>query len=207
METGQVELQLKDIQRKLDAMQRELELRNRRLAELEELKDDLSAILKDVFQAAIIELDDVTPFLQTGDLTNLAKRLLRNTNRISDSISSLESAADFVADAQPISNDLFNRLILKLDELERKGYFRVGADAQQMADAVVAGLDRSQLLPAVGRSLTEVGSIPEEEIERYSLWKMYRASKQPEMQRLMGLFMTFLKTLAKELDTARQERN
>jgi len=207
MDDAQVAQQLADIQRKLDTMQRELAMRNRQLAELEELKDDLSGILRDVFQAAIIELDDVTPFLQTGDLTNLAKRLLRNTNRISDSIGKLESAADFVADAQPISNDLFNRLILKLDELERKGYFRVGADAQQMADAVVAGLDRSQLLPALSRSLREVGELPEDEIERYSLWKIYRVSKQPEMQRLMGVFMTFMKALAKELDTAHRERN
>ena len=207
MDDVQVAQQLADIQRKLDAMQQELAVRNRQLAELEELKDDLGGILRDVFQATIVELDDVTPFLQTGDLTNLAKRLLRNTNRISDSITKLESAADFVADAQPISNDLFSRLILKLDELERKGYFRVGADAQEMADAVVSGLDRSQLLPAVGRSLREVGAVPDDEIERYSLWKLYRATKQPEMQRLIGLFMTFLKTLAKELDPASRERN
>ena len=207
MNDAQVARQLDAIQRQLDAMQRELAVRNRQLAELEELKDDLSGILKDVFQAAIVELDDVTPFLQTGDLTNLTKRLLRNTNRISDSITKLESAADFVADAQPISNDLFNRLILKLDELERKGYFRVGADAQQLADSVVSNLDRSQLIPAVSRSLREVGALPEAEIERYSLWKIYRASKQPEMQRLMGLFMTFMKALAHELDNAQRERN
>ena len=62
MATETVESQLELIKSQLDEIQAGLELRNRRLAELEELKDDLSGIMKDVMESAIIELDDVSGF-------------------------------------------------------------------------------------------------------------------------------------------------
>jgi hypothetical protein len=201
MTNDEIGTQLRAIRGQLGQIQRDLDTQNRRLAEMEELKDDLVLIVKDMLQTAAVELDDVTPFLQTGDFLNLVKRILRNTNRISDSLTKLESAADFFADAGPIGNDLFNRFVHKLDELERKGYFKVGADMQVTADALVRTLAERDVLPAIGRSLQVVRETDVEKIERFSVWKMYRATKTPEMQRLMGAFMTFLQALAKEMET------
>ena len=201
MTNDEIGAQLSAIQSQLGQIQRDLDTQNRRLAEMEELKDDLVLIAKDMMQTAVVELDEVTPFLKTGDFLNLVKRLLRNTNRISDSLAKLESASDFLADAGPIGNDLFNRFIHKLDELERKGYFKVGADMQVTADALVRTLAERDVLPAIGRSLQVVRETEVKDIERFSVWKMYRATKTPEMQRLMGVFMTFLKALAQEMET------
>lgn len=201
MTTEDLGPQLKAIQAQLSDIQRELRSQSRRLAEMEELKDDLVLILKDMLQTAAVELDEVTPFLKTGDFLGLVKRILRNTNRISESLAKLESAADFFADAGPIGNDLFHRFVHKLDELERKGYFKVGADLQSTADALVQTLAQRDVLPAIGRSLEVVGAADVEKIEPFSVWKMYRATKTPEMQRLMGVFMTFLQALAREMET------
>jgi len=195
-----VEAQLQAIQAQLDTIQADLAVRNRRLAELDELKDDLTVIFTDVFQAAIVELDDVTPFLKTGDLTSLVKKLLRNTNRISATLSKLESAADFVADSKPISHDLFHRFILKLDELEHKGYFQLAADLQVALDALVQTLAGKKVLPALGSALESVNSLEAEQVQHFSLWKMYRASKTPEMRQLMGLAMSFVQVMAREMN-------
>jgi hypothetical protein len=206
MTTPSVEEQLQAINAKLDAVQEELVLRNRRLAEMEELKDDLSVIVRDMMRAAIVELDDVTPFLETGDLLDLLKKLLRNTKRIARAIDQLESVSDFLADAAPIGNDLFHRFVVKLDELEQKGYFRVGAELQDTADSMVQFLDKHELIGAVGRALKQVGETEYNEIQPYSLWKLYRATKKPEMQRLLGLLMTFLGTLARELEPSQEQQ-
>jgi hypothetical protein len=206
MTTPSVEEQLQAINAKLDAVQEELVLRNRRLAEMEELKDDLSVIVRDMMRAAIVELDDVTPFLETGDLLDLLKKLLRNTKRIARAIDQLESVSDFLADAAPIGNDLFHRFVVKLDELEQKGYFRVGAELQDTADSMVQFLDKHELIGAVGRALKQVGETEYNEIQAYSLWKLYRATKKPEMQRLLGLLMTFLGTLARELEPSQEQQ-
>jgi len=200
MTNDEIGAQLRAIQGQLGQIQRDLAAQSRRLAEIEELKDDLVLITKDILQTAAVELDDVTPFVRTGDFLGLVKRILRNTNRISDSLAKLESAADFFADAGPIGNDLFNRFVHKLDELERKGYFKVGADLQLAADALVRTLAERDVLPAIGRSLRAVGETEVDNIERFSVWKMYRATKSPEMQRLMGVIMTFLQALAREME-------
>ena len=123
MATETVESQLELIKSQLDEIQAGLELRNRRLAELEELKDDLSGIMKDVMESAIIELDDVAPFLQSGDLMALFKKLLRSTNHITLLLEKLEGAEDFVADAQPIAYDLFIASYVKWTNSNEKAIF------------------------------------------------------------------------------------
>ncbi len=199
MTTEGVEDRLHAIQEQLDLIRHELQDRNRHLAEMQELKDDLTIIMKDIMRTTIVELDDVAPFLQTGDFLGLAKKLLRNTNRISASLSKLESAADFFADVRPISYDLFNRFIHKLDELERKNYFKVGADLQGAMDALVRLIASKDILSAIRRSLETANRLQADQVDRYSLWRVYRATRAPEMQRLMGILMVFIKALAREL--------
>jgi len=202
MTTSGVEDRLQAIQEQLDSIQHDLQIRNLHLAEMQELKADLTVIVKDVMRTAIVELDDVAPFLQTGDFLSLAKKILRSTNRISASLSKLESAGDFFADVRPVSNDLFNRFIRKLDELETKGYFRVGADLQGALDALVRLLASKDVLAAVSRTLQTANRLQADEVDRYSLWRVYRVTRTPDMQRLMGIVMSFLQALATELDSA-----
>ncbi|RMF07401.1 MAG: hypothetical protein D6762_07595, partial [Candidatus Neomarinimicrobiota bacterium] len=57
---------LATIEEKLDLLLAEMEASRRQRREWEELKSDLSVIARDAFNTAITELDDVTPFLQTG---------------------------------------------------------------------------------------------------------------------------------------------
>ena len=202
MTTETIEGQLELIRTRLDEIQADLARRNRRMAEMEELKDDLSVIMKDVMESAIVELDDVSPFLQSGDLMVLAKKLLRGTNRISLLLEKLEGAADFVADAEPIGNDLFNRFIVKLDELDRKGYFRAAADLQSVLDAFVNVLAEKRALSAMRHALETIAATDYDKLDTYSLWKMYRATRSPAVRRLMGLCMTFVTTIANELAEA-----
>ncbi len=207
MTTVTVEGQLELIRTQLGEIQADLAVRNRRLAELEELKDDLAVVMKDVAAAAILELDEVAPFLQSGDLMALFKKLLRSTNHISQLLEKLEGAADFVSDAEPIGHDLFHRFIFKLAELERKGYFATAADLQSVLDALVKVVAEKGVLPAVQRSLVTIAATDDDKLVKYSLWKMYRATRSPDMQRLLGLCLTFVTTLASELGADKLPRN
>lgn len=202
MATEIVENHLKLIKTQLDEIQAGLEVRNRRMAELEELKDDLSAIMKDVMESAITELDDVSPFLQSGDLMALLKKLLRSTNHISLLFEKLESADDFVADAQPIGRDLFNRFIYQLDGLERKGYFRAATELQATLDTLITLLAKKQILTAAEHSLKVLAETDYDQFEKVSLWKIYRMTRSPEVRRLMGFCMRLLTTFAQEMARA-----
>ena len=73
MATQNLELQLQSIDKKLDLITEELAVVRRQREELNELKEDLTLIAKDVFSTAIDELEDIAPFVQTGDFLHLIK--------------------------------------------------------------------------------------------------------------------------------------
>jgi len=199
MPTLTMEQQLEAIQDQLETIRVNLETRDRRLAEFEELKDDLARIVNDLTRAAIEELDDLTPFVRTGDFAALVKRLLRSTNRISDSVTTLESAASFVEDVRPITHDLFNQFIFRLDDLEQKGYFRLAGELHDLGDVTVRAAADSNVVPALRKAVQTASETDLGQFLDYSLWKMYKDFRSPEVRRAIGLLMVFMKTLGREM--------
>ena len=84
METKNLEKEFQDIHQKLDFISEQMRDYQQRQKELNELKSDLSIIAKDVFDAAVDELQDVAPYFESRDFMLLLKKLLRNTKNISN---------------------------------------------------------------------------------------------------------------------------
>lgn len=212
--------QLQDIQTKLDDIQSELAVSSRQREEMQELKDDLIVVAKDVFQSAVVELEDVAPFFQTGDFLHLIKRIVRNTNNISSAISQLESFLDFLKDWGPIGKELFSDGLQKLDEMDRKGYFVFIKEVSSIMDSVVThfsvedvrllsenivtiletvkSLTQPEMLHALNNVLTVYQNIDTESIEEYSAIRALRELRTPEMKRGLGFIITFLKNVSQE---------
>jgi uncharacterized protein YjgD (DUF1641 family) len=212
--------QLQDIQMKLDAIQAELAVSRRQREEMQELKDDLTTVAKDVFQSTVAELEDVAPFVQTGDFLHLMKRIVRNTNNISSAISQLESFLDFLEDWGPIGKELFSDGLEKLDEMDRKGYFAFIKEVSSIMDSVVThfsvedvrllsenvvtiletvkNLTQPEMLHALNSAVTVYQNIDTESIEEYSAIRALRELRTPEMKRGLGFIITFLKNVSRE---------
>jgi uncharacterized protein YjgD (DUF1641 family) len=187
---------------------------------MQELKDDLTLVAKDVFQSAVIELEDIAPFVQTGDFLHLIKRIVRNTNNINSVISQLESLLDFLEDWGPIGKELFNDGLEKLDEMDRKGYFTFIREISAIMDTVVThfsaedvrllsenivtiletvkNLTQPEMLHALNNALTVYQNIDTESIEEYSAIRALRELRTPEMKRGLGFVITFLKNVSRE---------
>jgi len=191
--------QIAEIRVTLAEIQHDLAEGRRQAREMQDLKDDLTRVARDVLESAVREMDDLTPFVRTGDFGNLVKKLLRNTNRIAEGFDKLESAADFVRDATPITHDAFRAAIAKLDELERKGYFQVARDLQSTTDAFVRLLGAWGVLPALRATLEHAASQGPSGVERYSLWRAYRATRRPDMRYLLGAAVGLVGRFAAEL--------
>ena len=108
---------LDSLDRKLDRVLEEVEEVRRFRREIDELKDDLTRIGRDVMSSTVSELEDVAPFVRTGDFTDLAKRLVRNTNTLNDVLVQLESARDFLKDATPLARQLMSDSLEQLDSI------------------------------------------------------------------------------------------
>ncbi|MFC1539663.1 hypothetical protein ACFL6H_09580, partial [Candidatus Latescibacterota bacterium] len=68
----------------------------------------------------------------------LGKKLVRNINNIKAAFEQLESARDFIADFSSISGDMFNDVMLKFDEFDRKGYFELMKKSGETLDKIAS---------------------------------------------------------------------
>ena len=65
--------QIDAINQKLDIILEEISLQRRHRQEMDDLKDDLMRVGKDIYQTALVELEDVHDNLSTGDIMHLGK--------------------------------------------------------------------------------------------------------------------------------------
>jgi uncharacterized protein YjgD (DUF1641 family) len=220
MATQNLELQLQSIDKKLDLITEELAVVRRQREELNELKDDLTLIVKDVFNTAIDELEDIAPFVQTGDFLHLLKKILQNTQNITMVMTKFESGLDFFADAKPVGKELFNDALEKLDVLDQKGYFLFVKELMKVVENVVdhfkvddikllgdnvitiletvKSLTQPDMLEAINNAVGIYQNLDPKDTPEYSIWKVMRELNTPEMKRGIGFIITFLKRITAE---------
>lgn len=220
MATQNLELQLQAIDKKLDLITEELAIVRRQRQEFNELKEDLTLIAKDVFSTAIEELEDIAPFVQTGDFLHLLKKILQNTQNITMVMTKFESGLDFFADAKPVGKELFNDTLEKLNEMDQKGYFLFVKELLNVVDNVVGhfsvddvkllgdnvitiletvkSLTQPDMLEAINNAVGIYQNLDPKDTPEYSIWKVMRELNTPEMKRGIGFIITFLKKITAE---------
>jgi len=137
MEKVNMEQQLADINQKLDFITATMAEYQRKQREMDELKNDLTLIARDVFDSAVTELNEVAPYFDTGDLVHLLKKLLRNTRNINRLLTQMESVEGLFQDLKPLGKQMFDQMLETLDEMDRKGYFEFMKEATKIVDTIV----------------------------------------------------------------------
>ena len=99
MAESDLQAQLDDLHRKLDVILAEIDLQRRHRQEMDDLKDDLMRVGRDVYRSAVVELEDMHDSLSTAEVLHLGKKMLRNVGIITSVVDQLESLKDFLVDA------------------------------------------------------------------------------------------------------------
>ena len=215
-----LELQLQSIDQKLNLITEELAVVRRQREELNELKQDLTIIAKDLFSTAIDEFEDIAPFVQTGDFLHLLKKILQNTQNITMVMTKFESGLDFIADAKPVTKELFSTTLEKLDAFDQKGYFQFIKELINIGDRVVEhfseedvrllgdnvitiletvkSLTQPEMLMAINNAVSIYQNLDPKDAPQYSIWKVMRELNTPEMKKGIGFVITFLKKITAE---------
>lgn len=226
MENKSVEQQLQEINQKLDFITEHMQQHQRRLRELDELKEDLTRIGKDVFQSAVVELDEVAHHFDTADLLYLVKRLLRNTRNLANLLEQVESVSDFMKDAAPLSKQVVAQIMETLAEMEAKGYFDFAREAVKIADTIVSNfsaedvrllrenitpilltvknLTQPQMLATVDNALGFFQKMDVHVGKDVSYWQIMKEMRDPEMRRGIAFMIRFLKNMVKTNGTNNQ---
>jgi len=220
MEDNETQNQINEINRKLDIILEEIELQRRHRKEMEDLKDDLMRVGKDLYQTTVEELEDVSEHVQTGDILHLSKKLIRNVNNISGMFDQLESMNDLLQDVAPISREIVIDFMQKLDEFDRKGYFDfireiskamdnvvesfTVEDVRALGDNVVTIIDtvknltQPDMLHAINNALTVYKKLNITVDENISYFTLIKRMNTPEMRRGMAFAIRFLKSMVEK---------
>lgn len=210
--------QITELNRKLDFVMGEMELQRRRREEMEDLKQDLVRVGRDLFDTAVWELEEVHDSMETGDVLHLMKKLLRNIRSLTKMFEQLENLRDFFQDFSPVSRELFNDLMLELHDMEQRGYFAFAAGLKKAADNVVTSfsgedvraladnvvsilatvkdLTQPEMLLTVNNALRVYRNLDVEVEANVSIFALLREMNRPEVRRGLALALRILRNLA-----------
>jgi uncharacterized protein YjgD (DUF1641 family) len=184
--------QINEINEKLDEILICATQQRLRSAMLDDLLADMSIIGKDAFHSTVTELDRQGIELNVDDLKYLSFKIIKNLDKFTNTLSAFESVYDLLQDLSPVAREVIIDFIKKLHELEQKGYFSFFAEMLKVLDNVVITYQK----------------MDHENIPEYSVWKVMKELRKPEMKKNIGFLMTFLKNLsAKNLVTDRAISN
>jgi len=135
MSTALAESRFTELDRKLDFIVEELASLKRFRESAEDLAADLSLVGKSAMKDAVEAFG--TADLKPQEIVGLLKSVLANARLFETAIQQLQSASDFIQDAQPIMRDASRRVINAAEQLSRKGYFGAATSGMRVADALV----------------------------------------------------------------------
>jgi uncharacterized protein YjgD (DUF1641 family) len=219
MSTLTMEEQLGQIQESLADIREELSIIRKTRDEIQDLKEDMSIVAKDVFKTLVLEMEEISPYINNGELIDLLKRVVRNTGSFNKLLMQVESIEDFISDATPLGKQVFNDSIAQLQKFQDKGYFEYARELSGILDHVtttfspedarllsenmvsilltIKNLTQPDMLKAVNNAAIIFKHLDPAEVEEYSVWRVIREVNSHDMRRAWGLFYTFLKNMSK----------
>ena len=135
MSTALAEDRIAELDRKLDFIVEELARLKRFRESAEDLAADLSLVGKSAMRDAVGAFG--TADLRPQEIVGLFKAALANAQLFERAIQQLQSATDFIEDAQPIVRDGMHRMIHLTQTMHEKGYFDAVSAGLRVSDALV----------------------------------------------------------------------
>lgn len=123
------------LDRKLDFIVEELASLRRFRESAEDLAADLSLVGRNAMRDAVKAFG--TADLHPAEIVSMAKAVLANASLFESAIQQLQSAADFMQDAQPILRDGMRRIVRTNQSLQEKGYFKALSAGARVGDAII----------------------------------------------------------------------
>ena len=200
----------------VSVLTQQLELQNRRQAEMEEFRRDFMPIANHMIKISIDELAEVGNDFSSEDLLFLLKRVLRNTHNFIRLLEDLEGIMGFVDESKILGLQMFNATVHKLDELERAGYFELLQGLSYVTEQVVSEFGKEDVI-ALGdnivtilktvRAMTQpevlgladkaIASIQAEPaLENQSAWALLRELSDPKVRKGMARMLNLVKVMA-----------
>ncbi len=218
-----MDVALEELNQKVDVLNEQIaflaeeaRVEQRRRQEWDELKNDLTPVVNEVYQLTVRQLDEIEGYVQLEDLMRITKRLARNTRNIEEMLDQLESLSDLSKELAPLSDEIFLMLMTRLDEMERKGYFAflqggmnifdqvvtnfTEDDVQQLGENIVLILEtvKEMTQPEIMTMMRTTANVMRDEDvpEKVSMIDIMRQLNDPSVRRGLAKTLNVLKTFS-----------
>ena len=210
-----MEDRIAELDRKLEFIVEELAHLKRVRNSAEDLVADLTLVGRDAMGDAVEALGSAA--LRPQEIMHLFKSLLIDARLLNGALLQLESAADFVQDAQPIVRDLFHQAVAACQNLQEKGYFEAASAGMRIGDALVQShsqsdlkqveaslpqlvgflreLTRPEVLEALEAIIHGFGRVQATMNVDKSLFHLVRDMNSPDARRGIAILVEFLKVV------------
>lgn len=217
------------LHQKIDFLTEQMMETQRRQRELEELWKDVTPVLTDLFNTAAEELDEIAPYFGYEDLIHLVKKMLRNIRSLTVLFEQVEGAQDLVEDLVPLSKEIFDEVLGRLDALERRGYFRfmkatLGVvddvvvhyseeDVRRLGDAIIVVIGiikefaQPEMLASLQKAAAAVRTMKIDIPAKQSTMGLLRQMLDPDVRRLLGAGLGILQQVAGKLPAPSTMKN
>lgn len=217
-----MEKDLELLHQKIDFLTEQVMETQKRQQRLEELWKDLTPVMTDLFNTAVEELDEVSPYFGYEDLLYLVKKLLRNMRNITALFDQVEGVQDFFKDMTPLSKDIFDDVLQRFDSFEQKGYFRFmkaageiienivthysEEDVRKLAENITTILDtvkeatQPEVMTSVQNAVAIYRDIEVEIPKKLSIFSLIKQLFDPEVRRSLGTGLAILKKVSENLE-------
>ncbi len=215
MEEKTLQAQVAELNQKVDLLLDYVNQQRLQTQMVEDLVSDVAIVSRDIYDAAVEDLDKRLVTIDPEQIKHLAFKFLRNIDNFNMMLDTLESASDFVKDATPIVHEVALDLSKQFIEFERKGYFEFLREFKNLVEAsmqhftaddlknlsaniglvasTMRNLSNPKLLEAVNNSLEAVNSMHDAPVPSYSAFKALGSMNRPEVKSALGFLFTFLR--------------
>lgn len=130
---------------RLDRLEKRLKPLLESNARMQELKADLSPLANQATGILINELLEVESSFEMEDLIQLIKQLMRSVKNLTSVLGQLDNLIEFLKDIEPLLHTAVPRFIEKLDDMEKRGIFRIVRSTLDIRAKVAAAYDHEDI--------------------------------------------------------------
>jgi len=192
MEEKKLQVQIDDLNQKLDRVLEFVEIQHRKREELDDLMSDLSLISKDAFNSTVSALDKAGIELDPCGVQCLLIKLIRNLSTFGEMVELMESAKDLARDLRPILRQIGLDVIEKMNELDEKGYIQSFATIGKN----LGNKETVDALVKLSQAITDVKM--DDKLDDKSFWQLFKQMRSKEVRKSLSYSMRLLEEINKK---------
>jgi len=140
-----LQIQIDQINKKLDFITEELYAQRSHRKSMEDLQADLTKISSSTIQFGSQKLEDISQYFSIDDLSYLLKKALLNINNLTKLFDMIENIMDFYESFAPLTKEMMTTIQVRLEQFGKSNYFDLIKILKNRMDILMQSASKEEL--------------------------------------------------------------